>query len=665
MKPFLLPLPLLLSPALLYAVSANAIWQIQPNGSTTNAGGAGFDPSSTFSTNDLATDAGTATLASPVVSSALYSFASGDTNDWIYIQSGTHASAECWFMIVSVAAPKATLDAAAGHGFCRNTARGFPVPRFFPTTTTGITSDGTGTLTGMVYGIDRSFRPSAYKNASDLASSNADTTCTVTSAAYTFVATDIGNAIQISSGTGFNTGWYIITSISGGAVLDRSCGAGATASAGAYFLAGAIGLSSSTTGRTDANFFTGTHLANGNRVFLKGGGTYSPATAVTPAGGAATALITYEGYALVRGDAPTGTTRPIIDMGATAGWTTSAASAYAYLAYTGTGTGVFTAQTNTILLWIKGTNTSTTAGRPGITTQSAAIVQGYMVEGVSYRGRGLQQGGSSAVTYLYGCYFHDSDTGIADTATTGALYMTNCVIADNVTAGLAITAAHTGPVVLTNNTFYGAKNKLGTAISLITGAYNPRLMNNNFYGFTTVIAPTDTSTAGISLYNNAFNFTTLANIALWQPALNYLNVDPLFTGTGAVDQITGTGGTSVGNSQTLNDSGANFANVANNVDFLLITGSSTGTGVATNQKLLITGHTSTSVTVATTVISTTAATGLVYQITTGHNFTIGNPLLKGSGAPGVLGTLNMDIGGVQAPAGGGGGTGQTAHAFAQ
>jgi hypothetical protein len=134
----------------------------------------------------------------------------------------------------------------------------------------------------------------------------------------------------------------------------------------------------------------------------------------------------------------------------------------------------------------------------------------------------------------------------------------------------------------------------------------------------------------------------------WQPGSKGLALDPQFSN---VHQYTGSGATSSTN--VLTDSGANFANVVDNQDFLIATdGTCTGgcSGLLTNTKLLITSHTSTSLTVSSNLTTGGTATSVVYQTTYGHNFAIGTNL-KAQGIPGAfpvgLTMGYMDIGAAQ------------------
>ena len=104
--------------------------------------------------------------------------------------------------------------------------------------TTGNDSNGGGFVEG-ASGTDYSQQDSAEYTYTDLVIDGADNTI-VSSASHSFIATDVGNIMQITAGTGFTTGFYEIVSVSSGeATLDRACGTvGSTG--GTYAVGGAL-----------------------------------------------------------------------------------------------------------------------------------------------------------------------------------------------------------------------------------------------------------------------------------------------------------------------------------------------------------------------------------------------------------------------------------------
>src|SRR3990167_6148561 len=91
-------------------------------------------------------------------------------------------------------------------------------------TTGASTTAGCGFLTG-ASGTDRSQQDAAQTTFTDLVIGV--TTTELTSAGNPFGATDVGNTINITSGTGFTVGYYQVVSVSVvNATMDRSVGTG-------------------------------------------------------------------------------------------------------------------------------------------------------------------------------------------------------------------------------------------------------------------------------------------------------------------------------------------------------------------------------------------------------------------------------------------------------
>jgi hypothetical protein len=179
------------------ALSGFTIWEVQTGGSDTANGGA-FDPSQTAGmlTDGAATSA---TGASPVFSSASYTFVAGDAGDWVYIASGTNWIPG-WYKIASVSGGNATLVATIGQA-----VKSIGIP----TTVLGCAT--TASPSSATWTIDRSQQGAVHQSYTDLASSGAG--LTVSSAAHPFNKQDVGNAIRVTSGTNFTAGIYVIASV--------------------------------------------------------------------------------------------------------------------------------------------------------------------------------------------------------------------------------------------------------------------------------------------------------------------------------------------------------------------------------------------------------------------------------------------------------------------
>ncbi len=143
-------------------------------------------------------------------------------------------------------------------------------------------------------GTDYSQGTSSHANGTDLASTSASSFLVITSASYTFLATDCGNLIHINTaGTGshFDASVYEIKTVSGGAAtLDRACGSVADASGGTWHLGGAWSMNDA----SDNNTFN--FGVSGNSYWVKAGTYTFGANWNVPGTGTATAPQNFLGY---------------------------------------------------------------------------------------------------------------------------------------------------------------------------------------------------------------------------------------------------------------------------------------------------------------------------------------------------------------------------------
>ncbi len=158
----------------------------------------------------------------------------------------------------------------------------------------GFKAGATGTDYSQQNAAQRSWLPAGGTYTNNLAAAGATPTV-LTSAAYTFIAADVGNVINITAGTNFTTGRYEIISVAvGAATLDRTCVAAGDASAGSGYEGGAVA--------SLANIgATGTGLVAGNTIYVQSG-TDTLAANLTLVSGAIATGITIEGYQTTRGD---------------------------------------------------------------------------------------------------------------------------------------------------------------------------------------------------------------------------------------------------------------------------------------------------------------------------------------------------------------------------
>lgn len=520
---------------------------------------------------------------------------------------------------------------------------------FRSTATANMVNGGGFNSTNATPGTDYSTYDAAEDSGTDLTCTDGDAAAPViASLTHNFVDADEGNIIHITeTGTGFTTGWYEIVSTSlNTATLDRACGANGALTGGDWYLGGALNVG----GSLEDDFFEAISTAtaaDGITVYFYNNNsttsvTFTPSEAIDISGsGGATNPIKIIGYKTTREDKPTGTSRPTIALGANVLTFTGSNFEVSNLILTGTGTSVitFTGGSSKIIN-CKVINPSTTADRQGL---NSSVGGGDLIlnnESINYRGRGCIVQDSAIVAYNY---FHDSDIGLRWLADNGGTVLGNLITA-NVTAAISNgTALTTNVNSIIGNTLYGSEAKTGTGLVIVTGVTKMRLLNNIIAGFITGVSGADASTSGYDDYNDYYNNTNDVNAAAnWQKGSNDQALDPQFT---SVAQVTGTTATYAGT--TLTDAAANFNNVVDNQDFVLIV---SGTGLTTaNVQYLITSHTATTITTSQDA-GESGASNWIYQVTTGRNFAIGTNL-KALGFPGAfqagLSTGYLDIGAVQ------------------
>lgn len=487
-------------------------------------------------------------------------------------------------------------------------------------------------------GTDRSQDAAYHKSGTDLASTNGTTNpCIVTSASAPFTSADNGNGLIVTAGSNWTVQRALIVSVdgSGNATLDRACGSAATLSNGTWGLGRACALGNSTSGISDDALFE--MAVAGNKFYIKNG-TYSPTTIALSANGAAQKPIIIEGFNSVRGDLPTGSTRPILDFSTANSFTSGQFWVLKNLQVTGSAANVLITGGNTQLFFIKATNTSTTASRNAINTSSSTDVLNYGIEAVSYRGAGIFVNGGSAD--IYNGYFHDSNIGISLANTTAPAHIQGNIFAGNITNAIAFTGAQTAATFITNNTIVGWPTPRGTLISILTGGTDFRIFNNIIYGGAVGVAHPDTQTIGFDNWN-AYNNNTADVSGGWTKGANTVTTAPGFA---RVLQMSGTGATS--SASTLTDATVNFTTtgIVAGQDFLYVSAMTGGNGAG------IYPITAVGTTTLTTGLALGSGTAISYQILYGRNFAIG-PNYKNRANPGVfpgaLTTSYQDIGAVQ------------------
>lgn len=586
------------------AIAAGTVWEINSAATASNVNGAGFNPTNANFATDLTTDANTANTNAPIVSSASYNFVAGDVGAWVYIKSGTNWTVG-WYIITAVGSNKATLSATIGAAIQADATKGYPEPKWITNTVTGCAT--VGTPTSGTWGLDYSQGTAAIGTAADLAI-NAVTNTVVTSATRTFGVNDVGNHIHITAGTGFTVGWYEIISVAAGAAtLDRSPGAVAI-TGGTWYEGGAASLNSG----TDAAFFNTTNKTAGNIMFVAPGTVTNTGTVVVGAGviGAPVYLI---GYTTNRGTVPTGASRPTFATGANV-FQTKSFDFVLHLIITGTGSnGAIQINSGTSGTFnCKIVNISTTAGRCAINSDGgdSRIVN---CEAVSYRGVGIKDGAQSIISFSY---VHDSDIGI-DTTRGKVL---GCIVESCVTNAIKATISTQNLVVL-GCTLYGAENKLGVGLNIVSSGQSGLMqaMNNVFYGFTTAVScdVSANQTPQLSDFNDYFNNTT--DNTNWYKGPNDQAVDPAFT---SVSQITGTAGKFRAGNDAIVDTTKNFTAlgvVAGRDKIYIISGTGSSAGIYGVSSIATTTNPNDTL-VLDLAPGTNTTADKAYQLTVGHNF---------------------------------------------
>lgn len=334
-------------------------------------------------------------------------------------------------------------------------------------------------------GTDYSLQDAAQFNPTDLACLTASTT--LTSATGGFTAAMVGNIIYITAGTNFAVDWYVITAYTdtNTVTIDRTAASGGDASAGTGYIGGARVLP------VDTHFEA---WVAGNKMYMEAG-TYTLTGNVNVVNdGTSSAMMQIEGYNSIRGDAPTGTNRPLIAAAANqlyfdAFWR------LLHIRVTITVAQGLQFGVSGVIRNCKSENSSGTAGRDAFRTNNAARITDC--EGISTNGDAFQSSGNNNIVQY--CYFHDSDDGILTEG--NGVFLNN--ILDTI-ASIAIGISSTfDNFTINHNTIYNA----GTGISL-NNSYRVGIWNNQIINNTTgITAGTEYDSWSVD-YNNYNGNTT-------------------------------------------------------------------------------------------------------------------------------------------------------------
>lgn len=595
------------------ALATGTLWEIRASATTGNVNGAGFNTANAnFPTDATATSA---TGNAPVISSATYTFVAGDVGSWVYIKAGTNWTPG-FYQISSVAGGAATVNATIGAAVQLNSTTNM----YGANTVAGVAT--TASPSGGTFGVDYSQQDAANSTVTNLASAGAVTTVTSVTAPWTAVS--VGNIIHITTtGTGahFVVGWYEIVTftLTSAVVLDRVPDDGTAGVAGTAQTGGAGRFN----GLEDAFYEM---VPTGSMIYIKNGTyVFSAGISIASTNGTVASPILSMGYNALRGDTCNGANRPVLTLGS--GQLSLGSSNELYnVIVTGTGTGLVAFGNNGLSVNCKPINTSATAARPALSLNNTNV-SAIGCEIISQNGLAISSTATSSVAF--GCYIHDSVTG-ATTTTTGAKIV-NCIFEACSTDAIISTATSTGNFLI-GNTIYGREAKIGTGININTASSAcHRIWNNILYGLTTGVGVLTTA-AGTNTggFNDYFNNTT--DVSNFNKSSSALALDPTFAGAAQV-----TGSTATTSGSVLTQSGGDFSTVTDNVDYLRVI---SGTGVTVGG-YLITSHTATTLTVN-NALGTSSGGDVIYFVTTGHNFAIGNTTLKTGGYPSFGTVMNVE-----------------------
>ncbi len=276
-----------------------------------------------------------------------------------------------------------------------------------------------------------------------------------------FTAAMVGNIVQLwTAGPGALIGFFeIIAFIDAGHVtLDRNAGSGLSN------LYGNVGGAMHYLGEID------NVMVSGNTVHIKAG-TYIEPGAILTTGGSVTVHPTIEGYNATRGDDPTGSDRPLIQMGA---------NAFSLGAYTLFKNFRFTTQHTNGLLVNGGCNLFNVEVRNDGAATRYGIYCGvgcgfFDCDVRSDNGEAFHN--SNYCTFV-ACHIHDSDKGVVSVG--GYNNFVHCIVEGNTTYGIALGSADSSNLFFCN-TIHGN----GTGIYVNTTSSFNKIFNNQITSNTT------------------------------------------------------------------------------------------------------------------------------------------------------------------------------------
>ncbi len=500
------------------ALSQYTIAEVRQNGTSTGA--SFFDPGqhAGMYTDGAATSA---TGTAPVFSSASYNFVAGDVGAWVYIYTGTDWIPG-WYKIASVASNVATLTATIGLAV-KLTTNGTIRPDG-PSTTVGCAT--TSSPTGATWSIDYSQQDAVAFTYTDLASAGAG--LTVSSAAQPFNKQHVGNGLNITSGTNFTAGRYVIASVAanvatviGPGNITTGVGSGGNGKLGG--------------GLNDLNTLQG-KIVPGSYMYCNGTITMSSGCSITTAGTNSLPM-KISGYGTTRGDGVIGRDKST-GLLITTNCATISVNVYQisignyYVVdslniSTNVATFAFQGASYSIISFCKCTNSSTSANGIGIGGGTNNLVSNCDVylTGVSGAAIGIIGYASSLVENCFVSMASAAQFGFYSNGVHAIFY--NCITSGTGTGGTGNSG--TGAFFV-NCTFSRGKNGINfpsttTHVNFIS---NCILTDNTDYGISCVA-----TTVPVRLMNCRLRDNTLGNFNNCQPNADSSNsIGPIITADG-------------------------------------------------------------------------------------------------------------------------------------
>lgn len=474
-------------------------------------------------------------------------------------------------------------------------------------------------------GVDYSQQDAAQKTWT-AAGANNDLACvtgtsTLTSASGGFTDAMLGNLINITAGTNFTTGRYMVTGFTNAntVTLDRSPVGGVNGSAGTGYLGGAL----SSVNRVASEAIP--VLVAGNTIWIKAG-TYTAGTSTSGyTSGTNASPITFIGYNATRGDNPTSqANQPVFSQGAASTFRLAPKTIYRFITFTGSVSNMITSDDTTAMLYCHIQNTGTGSS---FNDNSNPGLRHIFCDFTAPSGTAISMNNG----LFFGCYFHDCKT-VFSTSGGNTPVIAFCVFETCDSMGAN---SPTSPQVI-GCTFYNIRSGYGAAVGV------PSYLGNIFAYVRTALTSSASNNTPTSLFNNYFSNNT--DVSNYVKGLGDIALDPQFT-SGIVYNTDGTTNASPGT--TFTSAGSNFTGVTTS-DYLLV---HAGTGATTGCyaiSAVAPGGDTTKLTLSTSPGN--SLSGVTFGVVKGTNFTPGTNMKAASFLGTIAGSLAqgyLDLGAIQ------------------